>query len=295
MMCEVQIPGKVNLTLEILGRRADGYHELRSIVMPVSLCESVSVETRSDGGLSLETVGEGVDCSVLADLPMEKQLAVKAVRAFETATGRTAPGLDIRVRKRVPIGGGMAGGSADAAGVLACLRTLLEPGMADETLRGIAAAVGSDVPALLCGGAALMEGRGDRVRPLPRGSADAPHLVVASPGFNVSTKAVYAACDASDPAEQRRDGATEACLAALGTGDVKALAESLFNGLQGVVDVLHPETKALRESLLDAGAVGALLSGSGSSVFGLAESEAHARTIAAKLAGPCRVFVLRGG
>lgn len=287
------MPGKVNLTLEILGRREDGYHELRSVVMPVALCETVSVQTRTDGKITLETVGEGIDFSGLADLPMEKQLAVKAVRAFGSATGKSDLGFDIRVVKRIPIGGGMAGGSADAAGVLACLRTLCAPEMSDEELRAIAAPVGSDVPALLCGGTALMEGRGDRVRPLPVGSAEAPHLVVACPGFSVSTKDVYAACDAGNPAWLRRDGATEACRAALEAGDVKALAASLFNGLQGVVDTLHPVTMELREALLGAGAAGALLSGSGSSVFGLAENEEQARMIASRLMGDCRVLVLR--
>ena len=132
----IEAPAKVNLTLEILGSRPDGYHELRSVVMPVSLFEGVSVSTRADDAVTCETRGEGVDASELEGLPLERQLAVKAVRAMQRRLGRTGPGsgVDVRVSKRVPIGAGMGGGSADAAGVLACLRALWAPGMPEEEL-----------------------------------------------------------------------------------------------------------------------------------------------------------------
>ena len=115
-----EAPGKINLSLEILGKRADGYHELRSVVMPVSLFESVTVSERRDGAVTCETVGDGVDVSELRALPAERQLAVRAVRAMQRELGRDPSrcGCDIRVVKRVPIGAGMGGGSADAAGVL---------------------------------------------------------------------------------------------------------------------------------------------------------------------------------
>ena len=107
----VLAPAKVNLTLEILGPRPDGYHELRSVVMPVSLFEGVSVSTRADDAVTCETRGEGVDASELEGLPLERQLAVKAVRAMQRRLGRTGPGsgVDVRVSKRVPIGAGMGG------------------------------------------------------------------------------------------------------------------------------------------------------------------------------------------
>ena len=161
----IEAPAKVNLTLEILGSRPDGYHELRSVVMPVSLFEGVSVSTRADDAVTCETRGEGVDASELEGLPLERQLAVKAVRAMQRRLGRTGPGsgVDVRVAKRVPIGAGMGGGSADAAGVLACLRALWAPGMPEGELLAAGAECGSDVPAMLLGGAALMEGRGERV------------------------------------------------------------------------------------------------------------------------------------
>jgi len=132
----IEAPAKVNLTLEILGSRPDGYHELRSVVMPVSLFEGVSVSTREDDAVTCETRGEGVDASELESLPLERQLAVKAVRAMQRRLGRTGPGsgVDVRVSKRVPIGAGMGGGSADAAGVLACLRALWAPEMPEEEL-----------------------------------------------------------------------------------------------------------------------------------------------------------------
>ena len=156
-----EAPGKINLSLEILGKRADGYHELRSVVMPVSLFESVTVSERRDGAVTCETVGDGVDVSELRALPAERQLAVRAVRAMQRELGRDPSrcGCDIRVVKRVPIGAGMGGGSADAAGVLACLKALWAPDLPENRFLAAGAAVGSDVPALQLGGAVRMEGR----------------------------------------------------------------------------------------------------------------------------------------
>ena len=309
----IDAPGKINLTLEILGVRPDGYHELRSIVMPVSLYETVTVTTRDDDAVTCKTVGEGVDVSELDGLPAERQLAVKAVRAMQRRFGRTGrgSGCDVRVVKRVPIGAGM-GGSADAAGVLACLRALWAPGIPEEELLAAGAECGSDVPAMLLGGAALMEGRGERVRRLlaPDEHPEPMWLVAVFPGYHVSTKDVYGLLDrpivpnpnlrTCEPSNLRTTGGLtkspgvcENCARSVRNGDPRACARSLFNGLQDTVSKLHPPTERFCLALGRGGALGSLLTGSGSAVYGLAESERHAHEIRRSLGGEVWSNVLR--
>ena len=300
-----EAPGKINLTLEILGRRPDGYHELRSIVSPVSLFESVTVTERDDGAVTCETEGDGVDVSALRGLPSEKHLAVKAARAMQRELGRDPSrcGCDIRIVKRVPIGAGMGGGSADAAGVLACLRALWAPDLPESRLLAAGAAAGSDVPALLLGGAVRMEGRGERVRRLlpPGASAPPMWLVAAFPGIPVSTPAVYAAWDSARPAGSAPPSPPlttgpdpcEYCARSVRNGDAEACARALFNGLQDIVFRLHPSTERFCLALRGGGALGTLLSGSGSAVFGLARSREGAEAIRRSLRGRIWCKVLR--
>ena len=312
--CEA--PAKVNLSLEILGRRPDGYHELRSVVMPVSLFETVEVRARADAEVRVETVADGVDLADLDGMPPEKHLAAKAVRAMQRALGCPARGVDVRIVKRIPIGAGMAGGSADAAGVLACLRAMWAPDMPEADWLAAGAAVGSDVPALQLGGAVLMEGRGERVsRLLGPDEHPAPFwLVAVFPGYSVSTKEVYGALHASEVASPKSLVADPTCdLATCGQGggltkapalwqtlarsvrhgDARAASGSLFNGLQNTVSHLHPPTSRFCSALREAGALGTLLSGSGSAVFGLAGSEEDARAIRRRLPREAWSKVLR--
>ena len=166
---------KLNLTLDILGKRPDGYHELRMVMQTVSLCDDVTVTL---------TDGTGVVCRVAgAELPCdERNLAVKAANAFCEALGYHG-GIDITLTKRIPSEAGMAGGSADAAAVLCVLRDLIAPTLTDERLEEIGARVGSDVPFCVRGGTQLAEGRGERLRKLP----DMPEcvFVVCKPEFSV--------------------------------------------------------------------------------------------------------------
>ena len=278
----VQAPGKVNLTLEILGKRPDGYHELRSILMPVSVYETVQVRTRADGEVTLRTIGEGVDCSELERLPMEKQLAYRAVVAMRRACNRPDAGCDIRILKRIPIGAGMGGGSADAAGVLCALRALWNPALPEADYLAAGASIGSDIPALQLGGAVRMEGRGERVsRLLPPGTPSPKPfwLVVVHPGFPISTRSVYEAVDAEDFCLTQKAGICENCARSVCSGDVRAAAQSLFNGLQRTVSRLYPNTEYFETALGKGGAIVTLLSGSGSAVFGLAENEETAKQI----------------
>ena len=295
-VCEA--PAKVNLSLEILGRRADGYHELRSVVMPVSLFETVEVRARADAEVRVETVAEGgVSLAALDGLPPEKHLAAKAVRAMRRALGRPERGADVRIVKRIPIGAGMAGGSADAAGVLACLRAMWAPDMPEADWLAAGAEVGSDVPALQLGGAVLMEGRGERVsRLLGPDEHPAPFwLVVVFPDYSVSTKEVYAAVD--DPSAAggltAGPGLWQTLAHSVRHGDARAASGSLFNGLQNTVSHLHPPTSRFCSALREAGALGTLLSGSGSAVFGLAGSEDEAHAIRRRLPPGARSKVVQ--
>ena len=163
MKTVVQAPGKINLTLEVLGRRPDGYHDLRSVLLPVSLFETVEVEERADDAVTCRTVGEGVDVAALA-ISRPSGTWRKGGRAMQRLCGTTR-GCDIRIVKRVPIGAGMAGGSADAAGAMTALHRLWGFAGRWEALVEAGASVGSDVPALLHGGGGADGGaRGTRER-----------------------------------------------------------------------------------------------------------------------------------
>ncbi len=248
---------KVNLTLEVFGVRGDGYHAIRSLVVPVSLSDSLEIEPSSE---------------LSSDTGFPDDLVVKAARVLDPSRG-----AEIRVTKRIPVGGGLGGGSADAAAALVALNDMWGAGHSRESLAKIAAHVGSDVPALILGGPVVMQGRGEVVERVACPRLD---LVVANPGVHSSTREVYAHCSERDPAAP---SATEACLAALAGGDLGRIAASLANDLAMSACRLHPEIADALASLRTAGALGATVSGSGSSVFGLAESAAQAAEIAGEL------------
>ena len=264
----VEAHAKVNFTLEVFGKRADGYHALRSVVMPISLSDTLDVEVTDDGSISSDT---GYD----------DDLCVKAARVLKSSVSGlpSSPGSSIRVVKRIPAGGGLGGGSADAAAVLRALNELWKVGLSREELAEVGAQVGSDVPALVMGCPVVMEGRGEKVQDLGLKTGDL-NLVLVNPGVASSTKEVYAAC-AARPLDG--ENATEWMVEALGTGDVGKIAAALMNDLQPPAVKQHPEIADALVSLRTAGVVGAMMSGSGSSVFGLVENEAEARRISSEM------------
>ena len=274
-------PAKINLTLEILGKRPDGYHELRSIVMPVSLTDTVSVtSTYAQVALTL-TVGPGVDAAKIG--AADRNLAVRAARLMQERH-RVNAGARIHIHKRIPIGGGLGGGSADAAGVILGLDRLWELGRSREELMALGSELGSDVPALIHGGAVLMEGRGERVRGLfgdpPPARCEGFWLVIANPGVMCPTPDVF---------KKWRGGLTASpsllhnMTSSIRTSDVSAAADALYNGLQQGVFESYPEVAQTATRLQEAGCLGVLLSGSGASVFGLARNEEHGQEICRNL------------
>lgn len=257
----VEAHAKVNLTLEVFGVRGDGYHGLRSVVLPVSLSDRIELE----------------DAPVLtSDCPYPDDLCLKAARALCPTRGAT-----IHVEKHIPAGAGLGGGSADAAAVLIGLNELWKLGKSREQLSETGAQVGSDVPALVLGGPVLMQGRGERVERLPmRSDGEVFWLVLAKPAVACSTAEIYRLCQPrphDDPAL-----AQQVCQA-IQSGDRRGVAARLTNDLQGPAVRLHPEIADALVSLRAAGAEGGVMSGSGSTVFGFVPSEQRGSEVAAAM------------
>ena len=276
---KVEAYAKVNFTLEVFGRRTDGYHALRSVVMPISLSDTLDIEVTDDGEITSDT---GYD----DDLCVKAARVLRNVRMFECSNVRM-PGARIRVKKRIPAGGGLGGGSADAAAVLRALNELWKAGLSREELAEIGAQVGSDVPALVFNAPVIMEGRGELVSPIEQSNNPNKrtiHLVLVNPGVHSSTKEVYGAL--GERASRPFNGAANATakmVAALQAGDVDEIAAALMNDLQPPAVKLHPEIADALVSLRTAGVVGAMMSGSGSSVFGLARDADETARISSEL------------
>ena len=264
---------KLNLTLDILGKRDDGYHEMKMVMQTVSLCDDVTV-TLADGN--------GIRCRVEgADLPCdEHNLAVKAARAFCEAMDYDG-GIDIALIKRIPSEAGMAGGSADAAAVLRALRALVSPTLTDERLEQISASVGSDVPFCIRGGTQLAEGRGEKLtvlKPAPRF-----FVAVCKPDFPISTPALFARVDGVTITD-RPD--TDAMLAAIEHGDADTLCANVRNVFEQALEGEQRDCiEKIKHALLLHGAKAAAMTGSGSVVFGLFSDETACRTACDALQG----------
>ncbi len=264
----LEAPAKINLYLEVGPPRLDGYHPVRTVLQTVELCDLVEMEV-TDGGTGLQLTVEG-------DAPSgEDNLCHRAATTFLEATGLRM-GIKIGLSKRIPQAAGLGGGSSDAAAVLRILNSLGGEALSREELLGMAASLGMDVPFFLVGGTALGEGRGERISPL----AQAPPLpvVLLNPGTGLVTADVYRRFDAAGGDSPAAQG-PESLLAALPGGDAGAIAPLLFNSLQRAACDLMPGLDALLQKALEAGAAGALVSGSGPTVFALAGDDGRADTL----------------
>ncbi len=253
---------KLNLTLDILGKRPDGYHELRMVMQTVSLCDDVTVTLCEGDGIACRVTGAELPCD-------EHNLAVKAARAFCEALDYHG-GIDIALTKRIPSEAGMAGGSADAAAVLRALRALTAPALSDGELERIGARVGSDVPFCVRGGTQLAEGRGEQLtilRPAPK-----LYAAICKPDFPISTPALF---QCSDSVELTERPDTAAMLAAIEHGDAAAVCANVKNVFEQVLDgAQRKRIEEIKRALLSHGAECAAMTGSGSAVFGLFREEA---------------------
>ena len=261
----LEAPAKLNLTLDVLGKRDDGYHEMKMVMQSVSLADTLTLETAPGEGVALSTH--------LGFLPVDgRNLAAAAALRLREAAGGDCGRLVIAIDKKVPVCAGMAGGSSDAAAVLRGLNTLLKLDISPEKLAQIGAGVGSDVPYCVLGGTALAEGRGEVVTPLS--ALPRCWVVIAKPGFPVSTPELFARLDGK---RLRCHPDTAGLLAALESGDLPGVAHRLFNVFEDVLPPrLRAEVAAIRQLLVGQGALGAGLSGTGPTVFGLFDCAAGA-------------------
>ncbi len=261
----VEAPAKLNLTLDVLGRREDGYHEIKMVMQSVSLTDKLTLTSEPGEGIVLSTN--------LGFLPLDgRNLAASAALRLKEATGADWGRLAIRLEKHIPVCAGTAGGSSDAAAVLRGLNQLLGLGLSREELAKIGAGVGSDVPYCVLGGTALARGRGEEVTPLP----PLPHcwVVMVKPAFPVSTPELFAQLDGK---KLRCHPDTEGMLEALAAGDLAGVSRRLFNVFEEVLEPRKRErVEELKRQLLHQGALGASMSGTGPTVFGLFDSRERA-------------------
>ena len=255
---EIQAFAKLNLTLDILGKREDGYHDLRMVMQSITLADTLTLE---------ENQGEGLRVSAnLRFLPTgEKNLAAAAALRFWEALGREPEDLDIRIEKRIPVCAGMAGGSSDAAAVLRALNQRAGEPFSPKELARLGERVGSDVPYCVLGGTALAEGRGEVLTPLfplPR-----CWVVACKPDFPVSTPELFAQ---ADRVKLRRRPDTAGLVAALEAGDLGGVARRMYNVFEDVLPArLYTRVAEIKNDLIQCGALGANMSGSGPTAFGL--------------------------
>jgi 4-diphosphocytidyl-2-C-methyl-D-erythritol kinase len=290
----VRVPGKVNLYLAVGDRRADGYHELTTVFHAVSLLDEVTV--RNADVLSLEMAGEGVE-SLPTD---ERNLAWQAAELMAEHVGR-APDVAISIEKSIPVAGGMAGGSADAAAVLVAMNTLWELGVPRGDLHALAAQLGSDVPFALHGGTALGTGRGEELATVL--ARNTFHWVLAFAEGSLSTPAVFSEIDrlretaGAGRGQPPRLDNPEPVLAALASGDPAELAPLLGNDLQPAALSLDPGLRRTLRAGASAGALAGIVSGSGPTCAFLCTSASAAIDVGAQLAGAgvCRTVRVASG
>ena len=280
----VRVPAKVNLQLAVGPARPDGFHELATVFQAVNLCDEVVARSHEGGGIALTISGEGAE-----HLPVdEENLAYRAAALLAESLG-VAPDVELHLHKAIPVAGGMAGGSADAAGTLLACDTLWRGGTSREDLLTLAAELGSDVPFALHGGTAIGTGRGEQLTSvLSRGTFS---WVFALADGGLSTPAVYGECD------RLREGravaephVSDLLLQALAAGDPVLLGKALHNDLQSPALSLRPALDQLLHAGDDVGALGGIVSGSGPTCAFLARDDDHALDIAVSLSstGLCR-------
>lgn len=262
---EYEAHAKINLLLNVLGRRPDGYHELCTIMHAIDLCDTVTLEPAKE-------------VSVVADVPLPaRSAALRAAEAYRATAG--TDGARISIRARIPSEAGLGSSSADAAAVLSGMQALYGA-LSEEELFALAARTGADVPFCLAGGCALCEGIGERLTPLPAVPLD---LLIVKGARGVSTKALFEALALPLPA-----GDAGAAVAALRAGDRRALAQRVFNALAAPASGFAPEIPEFTARLRAHGALAACMTGSGSAVFGVFDSRAEAER--AKAAFPDAAF-----
>ncbi len=272
---------KINLTLDVLGDRPDGYHNIETVLHTVELHDSITLRENGEG--------IAVRCES-PDVPADTRNIVHKAAALLKETFRVPRGVEVELTKCIPIASGLGGGSSDAAVTLLGLAQMWKLRLGERQLMDLAAQIGSDVPFFLAGGAALATGRGERIRllrPLPT-----TWVVLARPPLQVSTEWAYGELNHETP---RRRPDTRAVVRALDAEDPAEVGRLLCNVFEDVVETHHPAVRALRERIAARHPLGVSMSGTGPVLFALAAKESDARTLGEALAAEdgCEVFVTR--
>jgi 4-diphosphocytidyl-2-C-methyl-D-erythritol kinase len=257
----------VNLALEVLNKRSDGYHEIATVMQAVDLSDRLTLDDADV--MEVHTTSPGVPTD-------ERNLALRAALALRESAG-VRRGVRIALDKRIPVAAGLGGGSSDAAAVLIGLNRLWSLRWPVARLAEVATRLGMDVPFFLRGGVAMATGRGEHVRRVAGGTLA---LVLVNPKFPASTAEMYGRVT---PAMYTDGGRTRAVVTALTSRRPVRVAASLYNGLESAAEAAYPQIARMRAALMAAGALGALMSGSGPTVFGVARSYEQARQIRARL------------
>lgn len=260
MFIKLFCPAKINLFLEVLDRRPDMYHDLDTVMQSVNLCDTVGVTVEENGNdinrITVKCDREGVPTD-------ERNIAYKAADAFMRHFGKTGYDITVDIEKKIPVEAGLAGGSADCAGVLTALEHLFELKDHHKETLEIGGKLGADVPFCMTCGSAHCTGIGDILSPLPSVTPDFT-FVVAKAGQGVSTKEAYTYMDGRS--EKKSSAALINCLR---SGDVYAMCGELYNAFEGVVCPERPMVQKAKDTMIEYGAIGSLMSGSGPSVFGI--------------------------
>lgn len=269
---EVKANAKLNLTLDVLGKRPDGYHDLSMIMQSIDLCDTLDLEKNSSGTLSLST-----NLNFLPD--GDKNLGAIAARKFWAALGREESGLEIKISKRIPVCAGMAGGSTDAAAVLCALNQMEGEPFTLKELAKIGEQVGSDVPYCVLGCTALAEGRGEILTELP--ALPDCWVVVSKPDFPISTPELFGHID---HVKLRCRPDTRGAIEALKAGDLAGVARRMYNVFEDALpERQHIRVADIKNVLIQCGALGANMSGSGPTAFGLFDEKWKAEEACALL------------
>ena len=274
MPLEKSSPCKVNLLLNILGRRPDGFHELETLMQPVNFCDRLTFERR---GTAVE-----LSCGA-AMLPVDSRNLVHRAATVFLQAAKIREGVHIRLEKKIPLAAGLGGGRGNAATTLLAMIDLFGRPLAASQLGELAAALGSDVPFFLQDRPALATGRGEKIQPLDffpalRGRA----FLLIHPGFGISTPWAYQKLARFPEALNGRPGRAQQLVAALQTGDLRAAGAEFYNSLEAPALEKHPVLALYQEFLRANGALAALMSGSGSTTFAIAENASAAETLVEK-------------
>lgn len=244
---------KINLSLDVVGKREDGYHTLQMIMQTIDLYDLINIK-KTDKGIN-------ISCNKQYIPTDERNLAYKAAELF-MKTYNVCEGIDIYIKKYIPVAAGLAGGSTDAAAVLKAIRNMYRPDISDEKIMKLGLNIGADVPYCVVGGTALCEGIGEKIRKL--NSFKNHILVVVKPAFGVSTKEVYKNLDIN---KIKRHPDTNLLISSIEANNLNSLARNMKNVLENVTLYKHVVLKDIKKEMINMGAQGTLMSGSGPTIF----------------------------